>query len=158
MKTETITWIIISLNQLIAGIHWGRMIEDGFIFDSKLEKFWNIAFALSSHVLGVIFLIIILLFHLLQWLNGIFQITFLFNFYFSKRWKNMTQNELRRANQICLSAPKYKKSWFFRKALDMINKRHDYKYQESASEDPEPRLRGFAQRLQEIEKSKKNNK
>ena len=131
MVTGILIYIYFLLNMFFAGYY----LSDNYRWSSDLqEKVKVIFFTLGTSLFGVSYISVMIIIASLQlifeWMNIQTQITFWFQFYFTKKWDNLEEEVLKEINRFS-----YKKK-FSNKLKDKVyyltvqkmNERNNYTY------------------------------
>jgi len=122
--------VYLIVNAFIAGLSWPRKTNStreyfsAWFFSALMLLFGLPYLALVVAYMGVKYVF-------KEWINGTLQLQFFFDFYFTKRWSNLSEKELHGMDRITLRH-RYTNSIrhrIYRHCIGMINHRHNYTYQ-----------------------------
>ena len=130
MITEQLIKIYFSINIFISGYFFGDSNKQ---VDNNKKRFYLILFCIALMFFGLPLIILsfihIGLIELYNMLNSIFQISFFFSFYFTKKWNNLENRQLNNINKISnLKDANSLKNKIYKYCTTLINKRNNYVY------------------------------
>lgn len=119
-------------NFFIAGYYFAKQYYSN---DELADKIKSYLWAVVTCCFGLIIAISVLLYacvaHLLEKLDGVFQLRFLLHYFVLNKWHNTETETLQRINHICTTAKTKNtiKDRIYRYSVGLINKRNNYTYQ-----------------------------
>lgn len=128
---ETILKIYFSINFFIAGYNYAENVNWATKKNEKIQAYLLVAF---SVFFGLALIILTAFFVPVKkswdYINGLFQIAFWFDFYLLKKYNNMKKEDLERVNRIgyLKKTTNSIRDKLYRKGVKLINERNKFTY------------------------------
>ncbi len=131
---DTIIKIYFLSNTFLAGYYFEKQYEYA---DTLKEKSICYVWVFATWLFGLFIVLFTIIYglmveYLFKKLDRIFQIRFLFHYYFTKEWHNVDEGTLYRINKVSLNIRNKNtlKDRIYRYGVKLINKRNSYVYKE----------------------------